>query len=284
MAATTGYVGAGLPATDHSPVHDRASSRPLGVLPGLPARDAKDAVAPDLDEIIPRRRAWPRSRRGTGLHILAGQLACYMERSSPPQLGRAQPAREGENHLANVNCRTYSDEHLASDCVAGSIRESGPDRRCPGSMLSRRGSGRLLLPDVLRARSALRAGQRLSRRRLGPIPNERGGGVKLGKHEESGAPSRHVASGRGGDAPLAAVARRRESPPRMATAGGGRDAPALAVDVHLAHRLRPPLSALRRRSNAVAEAGLFAAGCSRRGRGRGCGCCRLLPSGVVAGA
>lgn len=50
MAATGGCPVAGLPATDQSPVHNRASPRPLGVLPGLPAHHGKDALDPDLDE------------------------------------------------------------------------------------------------------------------------------------------------------------------------------------------------------------------------------------------
>ena len=66
MAATTGYVGAGLPATDHSPAHDRASSRPLRVLPGLPARDAKDPLDPDPDEQPAKARHWPRTGSRSG--------------------------------------------------------------------------------------------------------------------------------------------------------------------------------------------------------------------------
>ena len=70
---------------------------------------------------------------GPDCTFLPGQPVCYVERSSSPtNSGRTQPARGGENHLANVNCRTYSGKHPARDCVAGPFRESSHDRRWSG--------------------------------------------------------------------------------------------------------------------------------------------------------
>ena len=97
---------------------------------------------------------------GPDCTFLPGQLVCHMERSSSPTSSGAPSRPEKEKTtLANVICRTYSGEHPARDCIAGPIRESSHDHRWDASLLSRRGSGRLLLPHVLRAGSILLAGQ-----------------------------------------------------------------------------------------------------------------------------
>ena len=164
MAATTGYVGAGLPATDHSPAHDRASSRPLRVLPGLPARDAKDAVAPDPHEHPAKARMAEKPARDRIARSCPANWSVIWRNQFPHSSGAPSQPEQGENHLANINRRTYPSKHLAWDCVAGSVRESSYDRRWSSSLLSRPGSRRLLLRHVLRAGSILHAGQRLSRR------------------------------------------------------------------------------------------------------------------------